>query len=90
LYGYVGDEYFTTPVDDEILKYGAGTAQLLSDLRRAMNENGGLSKNAKEVAARYFKSLVVGNYGDNMNEGTKSDAEMIQEGIDAYRAKKTK
>lgn len=80
LYGYVGAEYFATPADDDVLKYGAGAAQLLSDL---MNK-----KNKKESAAKYLQSLIEGNYGDNVNEGTKSDSEMIQEGVDAYRARK--
>ncbi|WP_077611731.1 DUF4280 domain-containing protein [Clostridium sp. Marseille-P2415] len=82
LYGYVGDEYFTTPVDDAVLKYGAGAAQLLSDLIK--------DKDKKEAAAKYLQSVLTGNYGDNTNEGTQSDAEMIQEGIDARRKKKNR
>ncbi|WP_313577833.1 hypothetical protein [Lacrimispora sp.] len=76
----MGDEYFTTPADEEVLKYGAGAAQLLSDLIK--------DKDKKEAAAKYLQSVLIGNYGDNTNEGTQSDAEMIQEGIDAHRKKK--
>ena len=44
----------------------------------------------KEAAAKYFQSVINGNYGDNANEAGLSDAEMIQEGINAHRAKKSK
>ncbi|WP_051629577.1 PAAR-like protein [Lacrimispora aerotolerans] len=83
LYGYVGDEYFTTPVDDGVLKYGAGAAQLFSDLRTA-GKNGG-AKGYKEAAAKYFQSLISGQYGDNSSEEGPSDADMIQEGINAHK-----
>lgn len=80
LYGYVGAEYFATPADDAVLKYGAGAAQLLSDI---MN-----SEDKEKAAAKYLQSVLQGNYGDNTNEGTQSDSEMIQEGVEAYRARK--
>ena len=34
---------------------------------------------------KYLESVLTGNYGDNINDGTQSDAEMIQEGINAHR-----
>lgn len=67
-------EYFTTPIDDEILKYGAGAAQLLSDMG---NEELGMTPTEKII--KYTKSIGAGNYGDN-----PSDADKIQEGINAY------
>jgi hypothetical protein len=91
LYGYVGDEYFTTPADDDVLKYGAGGAQFISDLLNLDDVKAGKKKasdHGKEVAAKYFQSLISGNYGDNTNEAGISDAEMIQEGVNAHRAKK--
>ncbi len=93
LYGYVGDEYFTTPADDDVLKYGAGAAQLISDMLNLKDEKGGkknIFNHSKEVAAKYFQSLISGNYGDNTNEAGMSDAEMIQEGVNAHREKKGK
>jgi hypothetical protein len=93
LYGYVGDEYFTTPTDDNVLKYGAGVAQLISDILNVedvKDSKKDFSDHSKEVAAKYFQSLISGNYGDNTNETGISDAEMIQEGINAHRAKKGK
>lgn len=83
LYGYVGDEYFTTPVDDGILKYGAGTAQFLSDLKAVNNKED--LKDYKEVAAKYINSILSGGYGDNLNADGPSDADMIQEGINAHK-----
>lgn len=93
LYGYVGAEYFTTPTDDNVLKYGAGVAQLISDILNVKKLNDSEKEfpdYLKEVAAKYYQSLIKGNYGDNTNETGISDAEMIQEGINAYRAKKSK
>jgi len=55
---------------------------LLSDLIK--------DKDKKEAAAKYLQSVLTGNYGDNTNEETQSDAEMIQEGIDAHRKKKNR
>lgn len=78
LYGYVGAEYFAVPEDGEILKYGAGLAQLLSDATKD-------SLNWEQAKLKYICSLLTGNYGDNINEGGPSDAQMIQEGVDAYR-----
>ncbi len=72
LFGYVGAEYFITPADGELLKYGAGLAQLISDV----GDEGAWDK--------YVESLLAGNYGDNINPGDLSDAQMIQEGVDAY------
>lgn len=83
LYGYVGDEYFTTPADSEVLKYGAGAAQLLSDIMKVSKKKGNTT--LKQVAVKYLESVLTGNYGDNINDGTQSDAEMIQEGINAHR-----
>lgn len=83
LYGYVGDEYFTTPADSEVLKYGAGAAQLLSDIMKVSKKKENTT--LKQVAAKYLESVLTGNYGDNINDGTQSDAEMIQEGINAHR-----
>lgn len=75
LYGYVGAEYFATPADDEVLKYGAGLAQLLSDITN--------NSDPKNAALKYINSLNSGEFGDNA-----ADAEMIQEGIEAYRENK--
>lgn len=73
LFGYVGAGYFVTPADGEVLKYGAGLAQLISDFGKV---DGALDK--------YVDSLKMGNYGDNINEDGLSDAKMIQDGVDAY------
>lgn len=73
LFGYVGAEYFVTPADGEILKYGAGLAQFISDFGKV---DGAWDK--------YVDSLKAGNYGDNINEDGLSDAQMIQDGVDAY------
>lgn len=80
LYGYVGAEYFTTPDDDALLKYGAGAAQLWSDLKNK-EEN----ESYRNIFEKYGASVLSGNYGDNVNKGEKSDSQMIQEGIDVYR-----
>lgn len=82
LYGYMGAEYFTTFAEDELLKFGAGAAQLLSDLKNKTKE-----QSIREIIDKYIDSMLSGNYGDNENSGGKSDSEMIQEGIDAYRKK---
>lgn len=73
LFGYVGAEYFATPADGELLKYGAGLAQFISDAGKV---DGAWDK--------YVESLLSGNYGDNVNENGLSDAQMIQDGVDAY------
>lgn len=84
LFGYVGSEYFTTPVDDYILKLGAGAAQLGSDLK-----NKGEDESYRDILTKYMNSMLSGNYGDNINnevdKNKKNDSEMIQDGIDAYR-----
>ncbi|MCH5345356.1 MAG: DUF4280 domain-containing protein [Acetatifactor sp.] len=82
LYGYVGSEYFTIPGDELLLKFGAGGAQLLSDLKGKK-----VDQSYKEIVLKYIKSMLSGNYGDNINdsEDEKSDSEMIQDGIDAYK-----
>lgn len=73
LFGYVGAEYFATPADGELLKYGAGLAQFISDFGKG-----------KGALDKYIDSLMKGNYGDNINENGISDALMIQDGVDAY------
>lgn len=74
IFGYMGAEYFTTPIDDKILKYGAGAAQFVSDIN---NET--IEMTLTEKINKYITSLGEGNYGDN-----PGDSDKIQEGIDAY------
>lgn len=81
LYGYVGAGYYTTFADDIILKAGAGVAQLWSDSRQSGAE-------LSEAVGEYVESWESGGFGDNINEG-QNDADMIQDGIDAYRKAKS-
>lgn len=82
-FGYMGAEYFTLFGDgaeeDAFLKFGAGGAQLLSDVKHKGDQP------LMDVLKKYANSLMSGNYGDNENGNGKSDAQMIQEGIDAYK-----
>lgn len=65
---------------DNLLKYGAGAAQLWSDMKGKDEDT-----STGDVINHYIDSVFSGNYGDNINKGEKSDPEMIQEGIDAYQ-----
>ncbi|MEY8537599.1 T7SS effector LXG polymorphic toxin [Lactococcus muris] len=60
----------------QILKLGAGLAQLFSD---AKNKEYTLTEDAK----KYFENFINGGFGDN-----PSDAKSIQDGISAYEQKK--
>lgn len=97
----MGAEYFTVFGDgdgeDNFLKLGAGGAQLLSnlkgDLQGEIDENGNqqskpigeIVQDGAQTVGTYIGSVLTGNYGDTMNEEGKSDSQMIQEGIDAYK-----
>ncbi|BDD38991.1 DNRLRE domain-containing protein [Streptococcus ruminantium] len=72
LYGYVGKGYLNS--SDDYLKFAAGAAQEMSDIK---------SLGFFEADWKAFKSFVTGNYFDN-----PGDSKMIQDGIDDYKSKK--
>ena len=79
LFGYYGSGYFKGyDMSDQILLYGAGAGQLISDFQ---NDPWWPDKISGKSYWKWLSSMVTGNYGDNIG-----DANMIKEGIDAYNA----